>query len=172
MPNPLVQTHDRVGVVTRGNLVLVLYAADARLHRTQWIFDRADELIARSKEPILVLLVVAENSGPPDAATRAENARRFKCIDGSLRRIVTVALGDAFKMNIVRAVMRTMLLFLGQSAVHAVTSTVDDGITRLLKEASPSTPTRGQIEADLLALRTELAANPAAPPKAASVKAS
>ncbi len=158
MVSPLVQTHDGVGVVCRGNLALVLYGADARLHRTRWVFDRVDELAARNPGGIYSLMAITPNSAPPDAATRAENAKRFGQLDRVLIAMVTVALGDDFKISIVRTVMRAVILLSRKSGKHMIASTEREGIDRLLAEAAGDTrlPSRALIEGDLAALRTNL----------------
>src|SRR5262245_2283547 len=130
------QTHDGVGVVCRGNLVLVFYAVDARLDRTRWIFDRVDELVGRNPGGIYSLMVITPNAAPPDAPTRAENAKRFGQLDHILIAMVTVALGDDFKLSIVRTVMRAVILLSRKSGKHAIASTEREGIDRLLKEAA------------------------------------
>src|SRR5689334_22042741 len=169
MSNSLVQTYDGVGAVVRGNLILILYAADARLARTQWLFDRVDALANRSKDPILVLMVITESAGPPDAATRAENTRRFKQVGKSIRSMATVALGDAFKTNIVRSIMRAMLLLQGQAAWHFVATTVDEGFARLYKEAGAGTPPLATARDDLGALAAALGVRLDGKPMAATV---
>jgi hypothetical protein len=141
-----------VGIIARGDLILVLYGADARLERTRWIFDRVDELLVRAKGPFIALIVVTENAGPPDAPTRAENLKRFKRVEESLRRIVTVATGDDFKASIVRAIMRGMLLMVGKSSRHQIVRTVDEGVAEVLSAAGPRTPDRQQMGADVTEL--------------------
>ena len=161
--SPLVQTHDGVGVVCRGNLALVFYGADARVHRTRWLFDRVDELAARNPGGIYSLMVVTPNAAPPDAATRAENTKRFGQLDHVLVAMVTVALGDDFKVSIVRTVMRAVILLSRKSGKHMIASTEREGIDRLLQEAAGDArlPSRSVIEADLAALRLALQANAA-----------
>lgn len=158
MSTEAVLTHDGVGVVCRGNLVLVLYAADARLHRTRWAFDRVDELVAKCPEGVVCLMVILPTAGAPDAPTRAENAFRFRKIDSSLRMMVTVALGDQFRQSIVRAVMRGLILVSRQQERHAIAVTEREGIAKLLASEGirPSTPARSEIEADLAALHAAL----------------
>jgi hypothetical protein len=153
-----VQTHDGVGVACRGNLVLVFYGADARLHRTRWIFDRVDEVAARNPGGIYSLMAIIPNSAPPDAATRAENAKRFGQLDRVLIAMVTVALGDDFRVSIVRTLMRASILLSRQSGKHLIASTECEGIDRLLAEAAGDTrlPSRSLIEGDLATLRRKL----------------
>jgi hypothetical protein len=156
--SPLVQTHDGVGIVCRGNLALVLYVADARLHRTRWLFDRVDELISRNTGGIFVLMVIDPSAGPPDAATRAENAARFKRMGSTLLSMVTVASGDDFRVSIVRTVMRAMVLLSGQSDRHVIVASEREGLDRLFSAAKGDSrlPGRPQVEADLSALHAEL----------------
>ena len=70
---------DGVAIMGRGDLFLVVYGAAARLHRTRWLFDRADEL-ARNHASVIVLMVVLPAADPPDGPTRAENATRLKAL--------------------------------------------------------------------------------------------
>jgi len=150
--------HDGVGVVCQGNLAVILYAADARLHRTCWVFDRMDELAARNPDGIYALMIITPQSGPPDGATRTENATRLRQLDQALIAMVTVALGDSFKLNIVRTVMRTMFLLSRKGARHVVCSTEREGMERLLEatKLDPRVPTRADIEADLAALHAQV----------------
>jgi len=152
--SPLAQTHDGVGVVCRGNLAIILYGADARLHRTRWLFDRVDELAERNPGGFFALIVIAANAAPPDSATRAENSARLRKLDLALKAMVTVALGDEFRVSIVRTVMRAMTLLSRHSGRHVICNTERQGIERLLAEAKqdPRLPPRAQIEEDLAAL--------------------
>ncbi len=152
------QTHDGVGMVCRGNLALVFYGADAHLNRSRWLFDRVDELAARNPEGIYALMVIAPNSAPPDAAARAEDAKRFGQLDRVLIAMATVALGDDFRVSIVRTLMRAAILLSRKSGKHMIASTEREGIDRLLAEAAGDTrlPSRALIEGDLAALRKKL----------------
>lgn len=143
-------------MIERGDLIVVLYAADARVERTRWIFDRFDKILARSKGPFLVLMVITEDAGPPDAATRAENMRRFRQVEASIRLIVTVTTGDDFKANIVRTIMRAMLVLLGHSSRHRIVRNAEEGISEISRVATANTPAPRQIHADVNALVGEV----------------
>jgi hypothetical protein len=155
--DPLVQALDGVGIACRGNLALIVYAADARLHRTRWLFDRMDELAARSPGGIVGLMIIAPHAGPPDGPTRRENSARLKVLGAKLRLLGTVALGDDFKVSIVRTVMRAMVMLSGQSARQFVATTEDEGIDRMLAgtDLDPGIG-RAEIRADLAAVRVML----------------
>lgn len=148
------KTMDGVGVLTRGDVVLILYAADARLHRTRWLFEQLRAFAAGHPQGFLALMVVTPDAAPPDAETRAENNRGMKDLGKNLKRLVTVALGDAFRASIVRTVMRTLVLLQGQSSVHVVAASESEGVAHLLTAATPETPPRSIIESDLATLRT------------------
>jgi hypothetical protein len=72
--------------------------------------------------------------------------------------MVTVALGDNFRVSIVRAVMRAMILLARQAGRHVIAVSEEEGIRRLLEGAGPGPgmPKRSQIEADLAAMHAEL----------------
>jgi len=147
---------DGVGVIARGDLLLILYVADARLHRTRWLFDQADELVARCPDGVLSLMVIGEHSGLPDAPTRAENTRRLDKLGGALRRLVTVPLGDGVRANLVRAVMRAMLLVQGKSDRLRIAPTEAEGIRQVGLVATSLTPGGNQIRADLADLHADV----------------
>jgi hypothetical protein len=69
----MVRTNDGVAVVARGDTLLIVYQAAARLHRTKWLFDVIDELVARNRDGIIAFMVILSTADPPDAVTRAEN---------------------------------------------------------------------------------------------------
>jgi hypothetical protein len=155
MSTAVIRAWDGVGTAIHGNVLLAYYAADARLDRTQWLFDRADEFAAEHPGGILCLMVIAGNAAPPDGPIRVENDKRLKTLESTMQMLVTVTFGD----SITRAAMRTMVQPRGKRTRQVVVSTESEGIRRLLELASPETPSRAQIEADLLALRAKVPLN-------------
>jgi hypothetical protein len=143
-----VRTNDGVAVVIRGDVVLIVYQAPARLHRTRWLFDLLDKAAADNPGGIKGFMVVLPTADPPDAKTRAENATRIRKLGSSLHLMVTVPVGDALWMSLVRTVMRAMHLIEGRSRHHAVMTTLEAGLNRLYEE-SEAMPPRAQVEADL-----------------------
>ena len=154
---PNIEVFDGVAVSRRGDLLVFLYEGDARLHRTRWAFDRADELARMYPNGILILFLIPPGSAPPDAATRSENAVRFRKLLPSIRRFVTVPLGDALRAAIVRAVMRAMILVQRQASRHVIADTESEAISSVLELAGRDTPNRQTIEAEIRALRETLA---------------
>lgn len=143
---------DGVAVLARGDAVLIVYQRAARLHRTRWLFDRVDEYLAERSDDVVVFMVVLPTADPPDGPTRAENSTRLKKIGKRLRRLVTTPVGDAFRMSIVRTVMRGLAILQGQAGVCFVTNTIDDGLRRVTAVASPKTPSRARLGTDLESL--------------------
>jgi hypothetical protein len=141
-----------VGVAMRGTAFVVLYVADARVHRTRWVFDRADELALVTSD-IHCLLVIDTSRGFPDGTTRAENARRFKSHQSRLRILVTVPLGDALRVILAKAILRTMALVLGDASLHRIASTEEEGVAILRKSMGPDAPSAEELLGDLARLR-------------------
>lgn len=153
---PKVETNDGVAVIARGDVVLIVYQAPARLHRTRWLFDMLDRAAVANPDGIKGFMVVLRTADPPDGPTRAENTARFRKLAPSLRLMVTVPVGDALWVNIVRTVMRAIHLIQGRSRSQAVLTTLEAGLDRLFEEAGPETPSRAQVVADIDALHQAL----------------
>jgi hypothetical protein len=158
---------DGVAVRARGDLLLVVYQLAARLHRTRWLFDRIDELVAKHPSGVLVFMVVLPTADPPDGPTREENMARLRKIGKKLRRLVTTPVGDAFTTMVVRTIMRALAIANGHARDHFVTATVADGVTRLLQAAGPETPPKSVIIADIAAMQRALGEEPIALGRAA-----
>lgn len=149
-----IQARGGAALIERGDTILLVHQAPARLHRTRFIFNTADRFAARHPAGMMSLVVVLPSTNPPDAVTRHENAARLRRLGPALRRVVVVPVGDAEFV----AVMRSMLLGLAVASQFRiqVADTLDDGITLLLAAGGPETPSREEIELDMRALYTML----------------
>jgi hypothetical protein len=148
--------HDGVAVVARGDTLSIVYASPARLDRTRWLFDRVDRLALTHASGILCVMLVLPTADMPDAATRAENSLRLKKLGPALRKLVTVPVGDMLHISLVRTVMRGLSILHGTARSHAIATTVDDGLRKLLEAAGPNSPTLPELQADLRAMCREL----------------
>ena len=155
-----IQVFDGVAFAAAGDVNLVVYASPARLARSRWLFDRLDESTACSEIPMCGFMVILPTADLPDAETRAENERRLRQLRAKLRRIVTVAIGDSLRLNLIRTVMRGMFLIQGQSQVQFVASTLDEGLRYLYRDATATTPARLDVEATLRAMCARLECAP------------
>src|SRR6185369_13690462 len=155
-PEGKVLLRDGVGMLRRGDVCLIVYQKPARLERTRWVFDVVDEVVARTDLDLLGFMIVLPSADPPDSPTHQENFTRLKKLGKRVRRLVTVPVGNAFKMSVVRAVMRGLNIILGHSGTRFVADTVDSGLARLLEAASGRTPPLSQILADVRALHLAL----------------
>jgi hypothetical protein len=158
--NHEIATYDGVAMAQASETALIVYALPARVDRTRWLFDRLDEMLARDDTRICVFMVILPTADPPDAATRAENDRRLRSMFGRLRRIVTVVLGDGFRLNVVRTVMRAMFIVQRQSHLLLVASTLDDGLCQVLRDAPEQTATRDTLESVLREMCRKLDCDP------------
>jgi len=149
-PEGKVLLHDGVGMLRRGDVCLIVYQKPARLERTRWLFDVVDGMM--EKTDLLGLMIVLPSSEPPDAPTHQENYVRLRRLGPRVRRLVTVPVGNAFKMSVVRAVMRGLNVILGHSGTRFISDNVDAGLARLLEAKSAKTPTASHIVADLRAV--------------------
>jgi len=151
-PEGKVLLGDGVAILRRGDTCLIVYQKAARLERTRWLFDVIDGVLDRTNLDLLGLMIVLPSADPPDAATGQENFARLGKLGARVRRLVTVPVGNAFTINVVRAVMRGLNIVLGHSGTRFVADTVEAGLARLLEAKSPKTPTPSQIIADIRSL--------------------
>jgi hypothetical protein len=152
-----VATNDGVAVMFRGDVLLILYEKDARLHRTRFLFDRADEVARHASDAgLIAFMIVLPTAAPPDSETRAENVARLHKLGSQVRLLVTTPVGDAFRMSVVRAVMRALAILQRRSRTNVVASTIEDGLARVMEAAGPLTPPKSVILADLYTLYAAL----------------
>jgi hypothetical protein len=155
-PASALRTNDGVAILARGNTISIVYQSAARLHRSRWLFDALDQLAAENPDGILGLMVILPTADPPDAATRAENSARLRKLGTALGLMVTVPVGDALWLSIVRTMMRALYVIQGKARAYVVSATLEEGLDRLLEAAGPLTPSREQIKRDLDALHAAL----------------
>lgn len=136
--------YDGVGIAEIGDTVFVVYGAPARLHRTRWVFDRVDEVVARQQR-IRGLMVITEAADLPDGPTRAENSARMRQLGSKLFRLVTVPLGmDSLRLTLVRTVMRG-LAALHRSSELVIADTIEKAAVRLVADPTSTTPSVAQV---------------------------
>jgi len=151
--------NDGVALAARGDVLTVLYKEPARLHRSRWVYDMADRLVERTQQGIAMLMIVLPTCDPPDAPTRAENSSRLRKLGPSLRRQVTVPVGNDLSRSIVRSVVRaTAVLQGGQGGPSrlVLSDTLEEGIARLLESATHMSPSFDRIADDVSVLCTHL----------------
>lgn len=151
MGTGMAHIYDGVALTVLGDTVLTLWKGGARVHRSRWVYDLLDDATMPAPEGILVLMVILPTSEPPDHATRVENTRRLRRLQPSVRRLVTVPLGDGLRFIIVRSVVRGMAVTGGWSGKHFVEARLERGVARLLHGAGPSSPTATEVDRALLA---------------------
>jgi hypothetical protein len=128
-----------------GDTVLAVWRDPARLSRGRFVFDKVRECIARNPQGILVCQIVLRTSTPPDAPARAEIGQTVRELQANMRRVVTLPVGDAMWMSLVRTMMRGMFMLSGQSKRHLVAGDVGEAVAQLQEVRGPQTPDRGQM---------------------------
>jgi hypothetical protein len=140
-----VKVFDGLGATIRGDVLLVLWQAPSRRPRVQWASNQIGEAIKQNPDGIVVVHLILPTSSPPDKEARAEARMAFERHQKKTRQTITVPLGDAFWTNVVRSIMRGLLLVTGQSAVHQVAASVADAIDRVRASASARTPPAAEL---------------------------
>jgi serine/threonine protein kinase len=89
-----VMTFDGVAAVVKGDTLTMVWSKPARIHRSKWIFDIADNLAQSTAGGIVSLMILLPTSTHPDAPTRRENRVRMTRLAPNVRRWVSVVTGD------------------------------------------------------------------------------
>jgi hypothetical protein len=147
--------NDGIALVVRGDAMLTLWNAPARLHRSRWVFDQLDALAATQPEGVVGMMIILPTADPPDAATRTENFVRLRRLTGRLRRVVTVIVGDELHQTVVRTVLRLLAIPLGSGRL-VVERSIDAGIIRMREDAGRGTPSLAELQDAAAALYTSL----------------
>jgi len=158
MSPPQTEFGDGVSFGHHGDVLIWVWEKDGTSARQDWISQRALP-VASAAGNIMALNIILPSSNPPDAGGRDASSAFAKALGPSLRWAVTVAPGDSFRLNIVRTVLRLVVMLGGQGGKHTVHSTVAEGIEKLHAHARTQTPTAAEMEA----LANRLMQFPAAP---------
>lgn len=142
--------HNAVGLVVRGDAVLVLHEASASLERSRWLFSTFEALPEPS---YVVLLVVGVTAKPPDQASREHDSQAFKRVSSRLRRVVAVSEGGSFRASLVRLVMNAYALVTGNRRLFAFAQDLPQALSWLQESRTSKTPDVVQLERDLMQLR-------------------
>jgi hypothetical protein len=158
----LIETYDGVAVSTRGDALIMVWKASARLARTRWAFDRIDRFAAEQDGSFLVFMILLPSADPPDGPARLENDKRIRPIAHRVRRLATVVAGDGVWQVLIRSVIRAMVLphRALASGGTAIDVTVEAGIGALLRAAGPRTPSFDRLFDDVQGLYTALGEDP------------
>lgn len=139
------KTNDGVAFTLCGDVVVMLWTRDARLHRSRWLYDQIDRAIPLVPDGLLGLMILLPSVGYPDGDTRRENTVRLRRLKPYARRLVTVPLGDGLWKTITRGLARAMTVAAGWVALHWIESSIPQGVDVLLGARGEATPPRDDI---------------------------
>lgn len=143
---------DGVAYAVRGDVAIALWKDAARVERGRWLFSGIERTAAQLPT-FVILQLILPSSTPPDGPMREESVKFVKRLGPRIRRIVTVPLGDALWMNVVRTIMRAMFMLqrsLGTEMLVAADAAA--GFKLLREAATPRTPNEEELIADVRAL--------------------
>src|SRR5262245_17122898 len=112
MTSSAIRIGDGVAMSLHGDIIVLLWKSASRQHRILWLGRQISELTA-PLDSYVVLQLILPSSNPPDGAASAEVKRLIKSVEGKMRRLVSVPLGDTMWASIVRSVMRAMVVVTG-----------------------------------------------------------
>jgi len=132
---------DGLVIARSGDVVFAVWKLPATRERFE-LFERMLEATGREHASFVVCQLILASSAPPNAKLRAHMHAVMRAYEGRLRRVVSVPLGDALWIAVVRVVMRGMALFSGLSATSTTAGSAAEGLDQILAAASEATPPR------------------------------
>jgi hypothetical protein len=136
-----VETFDGVAIAECGDVLLVVWKSDATLARYDWFEPRVFAMAERH-ESIAICQFILSSSRPPDAALRARLRATLVRLGPRMRRLVSVPIGDAIWLTLVRGIMRGMAILSGQSGAVFVAANVESALDRIAQVRTADTPSR------------------------------
>jgi hypothetical protein len=142
-------TQDGVALKTLGSALVVLWQAPASIERWAWVVTHVEKLAGKYPEGISLLQLVLPSSNPPDSATRSRIQADCKRIGPRLDKLITVTVGDALWMSIVRTIVRGMLLLSGLSRSVVFAKNVAEAVKCIQDAHLPDTPSTADLKAGI-----------------------
>lgn len=146
---PSTETYPGVAFSTIGDVVIILWTGDPTLAANRWLIEQLSGVRTKRARPALGLQIIAEQAGTPDADARRYVQEAFKHELVGLRRFVNTPLGSSFKQSLVRTILRGMALVGDRNKVIVIASSLDQALDLIGEKASPETPTRQALEAQI-----------------------
>lgn len=150
------ETSEGIATAIRGDTMVSLWSAPASLERVRWHATRVDKLANTLEGEFILIMIILPMASPPQGQARIESNELTKRVGPKARLVATVAVGESLQMNVVRSVMRAMLLLSGHSKKLIVTATEAEALERIVAVAGPATPPRPVLERCIDALYASL----------------
>ena len=135
-----IETSDGIAAAVCGDTMISLWSAPAQLERVRWHAERVDKLASEAEGTFILIMIILPTATPPQGQARIESNDLTERVGPKARLVATVAIGNTLQMNVVRGVMRAMLLLSGHSKKLIVTATEVEALERVATVARAATP--------------------------------
>jgi hypothetical protein len=141
-----VYTFEGVAAVELGDTLVSVWRAPLTPEAWRWYWSLLVSVGERFPGGALNLSVILSSSSPPNAGLRLEMQRDFRQVGAKLRRFIVLPLGSSLWFNVVRALVRGVLLISRQSKLYAVVASLAEALDELERAGGSSTPARAELE--------------------------
>ena len=155
MSDVAVSVEGGVACIVFGDTLVTLWREPPSVARWVWHVAQLERVAIAHGQAVVSLHLILPSS-TPDSGTRARMQADLKRMGHKLRRLVVVPLGNSLWMNLVRPLVRTVLLLSGQSNRLAVVDSVSLALEQVRAAASATTPTASELRAGIAALCSAL----------------
>ena len=127
-----------------GDVCLAIWTGPTDSARLRLLSAAIDAIANRNGGSLVVCQFVDPTSRPPDAEARAEIVTMLKR-KGRLRRFITVPLGDAFWIGVVRSIMRAFFVLVRRSEMLVIADDERSAVKSILAAKSARTPSAANL---------------------------
>jgi len=147
-----VHAEDGMAMVALGDTLITLWRDQPILSNWERHTIAVDALATAHGEPILLFHLILPSSTPPGHEARSKMQADLRRLGEKVRRMIVVPVGGSLWMNLVRPIVRTVLLLSGQAKRHAVADSVEQGIMQVRAARGARTPRERELRAGIAAL--------------------
>jgi hypothetical protein len=142
-----VHAEDGMAMTSLGDTLITIWRDQPVL--SSWLHHaKALETLANeSGEPIVLLHLILPSSPPPGSEARHRMQSDLRRLGDKVRRMIVVPIGGSLWMNLVRPIVRTVLLLSGHAKRHSVADSVVEAIRQVRAAGSARTPPERELRA-------------------------
>ena len=147
-----VHSEEGMAMVVLGDTLITLWRDQPVLSSWLHHMHAVNELATASGEPVLLFHLILPTSTPPGSDARTRMQSDLRVLGEKVRRMIVVPVGSSLWMNLVRPIVRTVLLLSGQAKRHSVADSVEQGIVMVRQAGSVRTPRERDLRAAITSL--------------------
>ena len=151
-----VHSEGGMAMIVLGDTLITIWRDQPEL--SSWLrhTHAVNTLATASGEPVILFHLILPTSTPPGNDARTRMQIDLRRMGDKIKRMIVVPVGSSLWMNLVRPIVRTVLLLSGQAKRHSVADSVEQGILQVRQAGGVRTPRERELRAAINSLCSAL----------------